>query len=626
MLKTIIRFYKIARQMPARYVAFRLFYEIRKKTGILKWKFPANEEVGTLVSIKEWLSASPVFFDWKLSELPKLSQAELESLQNRTDKIRNNMYPFFTDQEIFIDLHDWHSNPRTGYIYDKSSHWTKLSDFDVEAGDIKYVWEKARFSWLYNFIRENAHSNSDSSSFVFKSIESFIDNNPINLGPHYICSQEISIRLLNWVFALHFYAKSKFLTERIFHKIISAVFLQVKHVYSNIQFSRVAVRNNHALTETLTLYLMGVLFPQMPGAAQWKKNGKKWFEEEVAYQIYDDGSYLQYSMNYHRVVVQLLTWAITLSELNGEKLDSIVYERARKSIDFLEGCQDPVSGNLPHYGSNDGALFFPLNNYDYRDYRPQINALRAALKLPVSEGFDEDVFWYGLDLVVEKKKLSPDNQKSKAFEVGGYYSFKDSDSLTFVRCGSHLNRPSQADNLHLDIWVRGVNILRDSGTYLYNGVKDEVSYFNSTRAHNTLQIDKMDQMEKGPRFVWLNWTKAIKTRVEETNEFWEFEGAISAFKSMIVTRKVRRYKSKLLWVVEDFVKGKPENFLLHQHWHPGGEPGNVSFVSETRDGSTLELAKTLGWFAPNYGIRHEAEIITFSTPQNYIKTQIRLNS
>ena len=71
-------------------------------------------------------------------------------------------------------------------------------------------------------------------------------------------------------------------------------------------------------------------------------------------------------MNYHRVVVQLLTWGIQLAKLNGDTFDKVVYERAQKSLDFLDACIDPVSGELPNYGSNDGALFFKLTNDDYQ--------------------------------------------------------------------------------------------------------------------------------------------------------------------------------------------------------------------------------------------------------------------
>ncbi len=48
-------------------------------------------------------------------------------------------------------------------------------------------------------------------------------------------------------------------------------------------------------------------------------------------------------------------------------------------MNFLYQCQDDSTGWLPNYGSNDGALFFKLNDCDYRDYRPQLDALYYLL-------------------------------------------------------------------------------------------------------------------------------------------------------------------------------------------------------------------------------------------------------
>lgn len=38
-------------------------------------------------------------------------------------------------------------------------------------------------------------------------------------------------------------------------------------------------------------------------------------------------------------------------------------------------------------------------------------------------------------------------------------------------------RPSQADALHLDLWLEGRNLLRDAGTYSYNTESAWLSYF-----------------------------------------------------------------------------------------------------------------------------------------------------
>ena len=84
-------------------------------------------------------------------------------------------------------------------------------------------------------------------------------------------------------------------------------------------------------------------------------------------------------MNYHRVVVQLLSLGISVTEFNGEPFSEKVHEKAYKSLNFLYQCAQNETGHLPNYGPNDGAWFFPLSDTDYRDFRPQLNALHQLL-------------------------------------------------------------------------------------------------------------------------------------------------------------------------------------------------------------------------------------------------------
>lgn len=176
------------------------------------------------------------------------------------------------------------------------------------------------------------------------------------------------------------------------------------------------MRNNHAITETLALYLVGLLFPQFPESGEWKKKGKKWFEEEIKYQVAEDGTYLQFSMNYHRVVVQLLTWAITLADRNGERFCDEVYKRAYQSVNFLYQCQDDSTGWLSNYGSNDGALFFKLNDCDYRDYRPQLDALYYLLTSEhLYDRQYEDREWYLCEWKANRQMYPPIKNSLVAF-------------------------------------------------------------------------------------------------------------------------------------------------------------------------------------------------------------------
>ena len=65
------------------------------------------------------------------------------------------------------------------------------------------------------------------------------------------------------------------------------------------------------------------------------------------------------------------------------------------------------------------------------------------------------------------------------------------------------------DQLHFDLWWRGINITPDAGTYLYNAAPLWDNPLVSTRVHNTVTVDGRDQMTRGGRFLVLDWFPAF---------------------------------------------------------------------------------------------------------------------
>lgn len=628
MLEKIGMLSQILKNMGWRYVIFKIYFDFQKRTGLLKRKFPTNQPLKTFISLGEWKNvAKPFFFESK--EKLSINRNSDDSLARNANDILDGKTLFFSATLFNLGAdYDWLTNPDTAFKYDINKHWTEINDLNKLAGDIKYVWEKSRFSYLYTLIRHDYHFQVDHSEKIIDDIISWIDANPINQGPNYVCSQEISLRIFNWAFTLYYYKNSKNLTEERFRIIMNSIYWQTKHVYENIHFSRIAVRNNHAITETLGLYIVGLLFPFFPESQIWKNKGRKWFEEEINYQIYEDGTYLQFSMNYHRVVIQLLTWAFFISSKNGEKFSEIIYLKAKKSVDFLLKCLIDENGFLPNYGANDGALFFKLNECNYRDYRPQLNALYFYLNksyLYYQAFFQEDIFWYTGETTEIYDKM-PNQSVAASFDDGGYYLIKDKESFTFLRCGLHKDRPSQADNLHLDLWVNGENIMRDAGSYKYNTGEKTLKYFMGTASHNTVMLGEYDQMLKGPRFVWLNWSQSVYAKINETKEYYEFEGKIRVFKQIASNiyhiRKVRKYKNDLKWEIEDFIDHQTGLDII-QLWHPSElffENYKIFSIDENQKPIPLSLDN--GWYSSLYGTKEPTTDLSFKTKSKMIKTTI----
>jgi hypothetical protein len=620
--------------MGGRYFVFRSTYEAKRRVGLLKKKFPSVPPPLELISLNAWRANRKPFISTEFTKPFPLT--DQQKLSEEVHDIKNGYVTFFSHEKKLLGNHyDWVTNPDTGYRYSNDTHWSQIQDYSKEAGDIKYVWEKSRFSFIYPLLRLDRYTNADQCDFILTEILDWVEKNPVNCGPNWRCSQEISLRSINWLFFLYYYADHTSLTEEKWEKIIHSLYWMAHHVYENIDFSRIAVRNNHAITETLYLYIFGTLFPQLPGAAKWKEKGKKWFEEEIAYQVYTDGTFLQFSMNYHRVVIQLFTVGFLVADANGEKFNDITYERAYKSLNFLYQCQELSNGYLPNYGANDGAIFFPLNSCHYRDYRPQLNVLHEMLTgntLYLGFGpWQEDADF--LNVTGKLKNITTSflslvqQTGIIRFDKGGYYLIRETSTLTFLRCAGYKDRPGQSDNLHLDIWVNGENILLDAGSYKYNSDEATLRYFMGSEGHNTVMLDGYDQMLKGSRFIWYYWPKSPKVKFYETAESFVIEASSDAFKylsnNIRIERTIRKPKGENHWFIIDTVRNKPKDLLFRQVWHTidnacvqiTPEKQSEPLQSEVKDGKYSSL----------YGMYIPCKQMTFISDSASIATEIRIN-
>ncbi|MBY0435863.1 MAG: heparinase II/III family protein, partial [Cyclobacteriaceae bacterium] len=528
--------------MGPRYLLFRSFYELQRRSGLLRIRFPTSPPFRIWISLNQWRKEAPSFFFESRKSLP-FTQAS-EKLKHEAERILAGEVQFFNGDWKKIDLDEWLFNPESGFKYSNRVHWTSIRDFDSKQGDIKYVWEKNRFLFLQTILRYDHAFQCDSAEWVFQRIDSWIDQNPINKGSNFVCSQEISLRIFNWILALYFYRHSQSLTEARFAKIIFSIYWQIKHVRANILFSRISVRNNHALTETLALFSVGLLFPFFEESSEWRRNGEKWFVKEILYQFYDDGGYIQYSFNYQRVALQLVTWAISIGSRHNKLFPENFCKRVCQAVRLMVTCQDQTTGMLPNYGANDGSLFFKWSDRSFRDFRPALDAIHYQLTgQNLYQNTYEDREWLGVTSTTnlhQEKITAVDGCAS--FPVSGIYTFRKNELLILILCVTYKNRPSQADNLHLDLWYKGENLLIDAGSYRYNTLPEITRYFSGTESHNTVMLGSNDQMTKGPRFIWLNWTESLYAKWNGNDKEVLFSGAIKAFKSrgdFMHFRKVR---------------------------------------------------------------------------------------
>ena len=215
--------------------------------------------------------------------------------------------------------------------------------------------------------------------------------------------------------------------------------------------------------------------------------------------------------------------------------------------DYLYQLIDPNTGQIPFYGSNDGALVLPLNNCDFTDFRPLLqlgSVITKGEKIFESGAWDEDIFWlYGASAgrVVAKQRIETNNlekkeerRKKTSFSNGGVYVLQNTNSKAIIRCTDFKSRPSHADQMHLDLWLGNQNIAIDAGTYLYSGERIWRNGLAHASVHNTVTVDNKDQMNMVSRFTWTNWSKGKV--LQHKDNFWQ--GEHDSYKPVLHKRTV----------------------------------------------------------------------------------------
>ena len=569
---------------------FRVAYALRKQTGIIRVQMPQYQWKDRPLEtwLKQGIPSTPEdYTKWRNLNSPKFFFSAPEKHRDYSERsarvdeaqfaseIPWNPQTAIDEAERFLSGElkyfshtyyqigfpaDWHKDPVTGTKLDSQKHWSELSDeADV---DIKFIWEPSRFAMVYPLVRAYAFTRDEKYAAAFWDlIQAWAESNPPNTGPNWMDGQEAAIRLLAWTFGFYQFSNSPSATPQRIAQFIVMVAAHAERIFKNIDYA-ISTHSNHTISEAFGLWLVGILFPELKDSEKYLALGHTLLEQEASTQIFPDGTYSMYSLNYHRFILHFYLCAIRLGELNNSPFVKSLYSSISTSIDYLSQLIDPRTGYMPNYGSNDGALVLPLNNCDFTDYRPllQLGYYITKKQFLFEPGpWDEDIFWLCNEEFTAKnakdteKKLNLGDLRGESFPYGGVYILRGDNSKAILRCTDHRTRPSHADQLHVDLWMRGKSIACDAGTYLYSGEGIWRNGLAHTAVHNTVTVDNLDQMKMLTRFTWTNWSHG---KVLNHNEkIWQGEhDGYKRLSDPVTHKRTVMSIGKDRWLVVDHLK------------------------------------------------------------------------
>ncbi len=492
------------------------WYQLRLRSGWLRHQLPIGEPV-----VGEFFVADDVTISkWSESTVKQLTGQDYLSDCIRDCILFGNIPISLTSPCPWL----------TSVLNQKSfahsaQHWSLISDFASGVGDIKGVWEPSRFTWAIHFAQRYVIDGDPKwISQLNEWIADWSQHNPFNQGPNWKCAQETSMRVLHLsAVALTFKNPSATLPLQTFLK------QHLTRILPTMGYA-MAQDNNHGTSEAAALYIGGSwLLKATPNDSFAKRcvdKGRAYLHNRVQHLILNDGTFSQYSVTYHRLLLD----SLSLVELWRRLLDlpsfSESYKNsAGKASEWLQTLVEPSTGDAPNLGSNDGAHILNFAHAAYRDFRPTVE---LASQLFLARGcYDDPASQTIRELFDLDGRGSPIQVGTRDFHIGGLGVLRFPRGMCALKIPSFVFRPVQADIFHLDLWLDGENLLPDGGTYSYNTDAEWLVYFSGCRSHNTVEFDGHEPMPKVSRFLYGQWPQYHHWSIDDESmecEYTQWQG------------------------------------------------------------------------------------------------------
>ncbi len=413
----------------------------------------------------------------------------------------------------------------------------------------------------------------------------------------------LSMRTVNWIYAYALAVESE--SDPAFQaRWRTSIFQQLDFLSYHLEKHLLA---NHLFKNIKALVIGGLFFAHTERGQQWLAVGENELARELAEQVLPDGGHYERAPMYH---------AQTL----GDALECYALLKAFGRSSATESMRDQLVQMARHLAAlsyADGSLALFNDSAKAFETRP----------LPL------------LDVVsrVCGEKVS---SSTVNFPDSGYYVWQSADQREKILVDA--GEPSAAYNtahahcdvLSYELWMNGGPLVVDSGVHGYGG--DEFrEYCRSTRAHNTVMVDDVEQSEVWGTFRMARRAQVLRAEAVENADGWRFEGEVEGYgaNGLRHLRSLRRFSGgewevkDQLWLRKVKDTGHVAKSFIHLHPAVSVTRAGNSFWCETPTGKiviepfgevTLELVagvsppQAQGWWFPEFGVAMPSSVIVLS--------------
>lgn len=400
------------------------------------------------------------------------------------------------------------------------------SEWNVKNATPLWNFNLHYFEYLFPFAKEFEDNKSQENIiFANKCISSWINQNPISKKGIGWESYTIALRLTNWIeyySILEPYFDSSF-KERIQESIYEQYVYLSKHLEKDLL-------GNHYFEDLKTLILCSIFFEDKSMLNVVIDE----FKNQCHEQILGDGMHFELSPMYHKIILEDII-RIAYALKNIQKKDNQIECNIQSMLDVA-------------YSLEEGLDRVPLFNDSGNNVSKSLTALLQSAEK-----------YFG---------IKPRYKNS--FVESGYYIYKNDGWKLIVDAGkpgpTYIPGHAHCDAMSFELFKDGRPIIVNCGSYAYQC--NERTFFRSTKAHNTVMVEKIEQSECWGEFRLAKRAKVRVLQVNDTNIRIELNDQKN-------NRVVRTFEMKDNHLkIEDCAKGKITTFF---HFNSSSMPDSDSY-------------------------------------------------
>jgi hypothetical protein len=439
----------------------------------------------------------------------------LASLVHAADGLVAHRFSFLNLENVHVgDPIAWNRDHETGQ--DTPLGFAGAIDYrnPASAGDAKLVWEPGRH--LHLPVLGRAYRATGDTRYVaaaLDQIDSWIRQCPLGTGMHWRSPLEVAIRAINWTWFIGLAEPSGLISGAARTRLLHALDCHVREIAR--KYSRGSSANNHRIGEAAGVFIATSCMPGLTDAAAHRETSRHILAEEILAQHHADGGNREQAFGYHLFVLQFLLLARLTAARTEQAMPPSFDDRLARMIDFAAAFLD--AGPAPMYGDADDGYVVDLGGRDGGG-RELVAVGRALLASRPGAHHDdvEPLRWlFGPPARASHgggPPIDPPLLESRSFPDTGLYLLQwgrrgalDSASMA-LDCGElgfgAIAAHGHADALAVTLRAFGEDVFVDPGTYDYFRYPAWRDYFRSTRAHNTIGVDDLDQSVMLGPFMW----------------------------------------------------------------------------------------------------------------------------